>query len=594
MKFFKRGFYHLTDYLVNNIGILLYYSLIISLTGYLGMRGNEGTVYISERHWYFTWVWGIMTAVVCMVIRSLILTIPYRISHIIAALFTTLIVLISMVDFWLGVEMNTIITDGILLILLTSNGKESTEFIQEVILSSDSIGYLIGFIFISLLSFDIFLLLGKWLRSLLKTSYSLPVRVYVLLIVCGLVGLSAYYRLTRNENRGDYDSIQHLTDSIIVLKGIYSQVKALEGLIPEIDGEIKETQNTIPHIIWVIGESESVYHSQLYGYPYPTSPNLVQEKDKGNLMVFTDVITPYANTVMTMPVLFSPGAALDPEKGIFATPAITALLRKGGYNVRLFDNQQLWIKGKKDWDYGTFYFVNTPRLSEVNFDYRHPRTYYNDWTFFNEILSLLGKDTGEPTLDIVHIIGAHFSPHNKYPPDSVFFTPSSYQDYRGKNYVQRQLWADYDNAIRSIDTQMGRLIKNFEDKDVIIIYHSDHGELCCEIDNNYSRVHVNDPKYTAYYYNVPFWIYTTPAFRNNHKDLYERLKSAKNKSFALNYFSHLLGDIAGVKSRFIESRYSPASPDWCNPQRRISGNRDFDSIPLWITKPAPLSVSNEQ
>ena len=40
-------------------------------------------------------------------------------------------------------------------------------------------------------------------------------------------------------------------------------------------------------IVVVIGESFNKYHSSLYGYSHNTNPNLLEERRKGNLYVFT-------------------------------------------------------------------------------------------------------------------------------------------------------------------------------------------------------------------------------------------------------------------------------------------------------------------
>ena len=54
------------------------------------------------------------------------------------------------------------------------------------------------------------------------------------------------------------------------------------------------------NVVYVIGESYIKCHSQLYGYYLPTTPNLYQEKKKGNLFVFDNVVSPFNRTTLTM------------------------------------------------------------------------------------------------------------------------------------------------------------------------------------------------------------------------------------------------------------------------------------------------------
>lgn len=56
------------------------------------------------------------------------------------------------------------------------------------------------------------------------------------------------------------------------------------------------------NVVYVIGESYIKCHSQLYGYYLPTTPNLYQEKKKGNLFVFDNVVSPFNRTTLTMKI----------------------------------------------------------------------------------------------------------------------------------------------------------------------------------------------------------------------------------------------------------------------------------------------------
>jgi len=93
-----------------------------------------------------------------------------------------------------------------------------------------------------------------------------------------------------------------------------------------------------PIIICVIGESFIKRHSSLYGYPLKTNPNLEKEKDKGNLFVFKDVVTPYPSTNENMKIIYSTWSSYD-TVAWSSQPLFPAIFKKAGFKVALLDFQ---------------------------------------------------------------------------------------------------------------------------------------------------------------------------------------------------------------------------------------------------------------
>ena len=69
--------------------------------------------------------------------------------------------------------------------------------------------------------------------------------------------------------------------------------------------EILEDRHDIPKVIFVLGESTSRHHMQLYGYDLPTTPNLSRREQAGELTAFSSVTSPHAGTMAVMRTLFS-------------------------------------------------------------------------------------------------------------------------------------------------------------------------------------------------------------------------------------------------------------------------------------------------
>lgn len=69
--------------------------------------------------------------------------------------------------------------------------------------------------------------------------------------------------------------------------------------------EILEDRHDIPKVIFILGESTSRHHMQLYGYDLPTTPNLSRREQAGELTAFSSVTSPHAGTMAVMRTLFS-------------------------------------------------------------------------------------------------------------------------------------------------------------------------------------------------------------------------------------------------------------------------------------------------
>ena len=96
---------------------------------------------------------------------------------------------------------------------------------------------------------------------------------------------------------------------------------------------------TSPIIVLVVGESANRHHSQLYGYPLPTTPHqLALKNGKDSLAVFADVVSPWNLTSRVFKQIFSLQSV--GEKGDWSDYALfPAVFKKAGYHVSFLSNQ---------------------------------------------------------------------------------------------------------------------------------------------------------------------------------------------------------------------------------------------------------------
>lgn len=80
------------------------------------------------------------------------------------------------------------------------------------------------------------------------------------------------------------------------------------------ENDVADCSEDSINVVFVLGESFAKAHSSLYGYPLPTTPYSVEEKENGNLYLFEDLISPYSLTTPTMHSVMCLNSIADGEQ----------------------------------------------------------------------------------------------------------------------------------------------------------------------------------------------------------------------------------------------------------------------------------------
>lgn len=517
----------------------------------------------------------------------------YLIRRFFASALTILIFLASISEIWLSFILHTRWSDRIIRLILDTNKGESGEFLDLYLLTPKSIGVLIGFILISRAIYELL----KQIGGILHISANRKLRLCQQWGICIVVLAGCYWWSLPPENNfnaeNKHNTLLRLHKMVKVYERTRKNIKALEKTPVLADGFITDSADVPARIVWVIGESDSKAHWNLYGYPLPTTPRMNKLAGKGNLLKYEDVVCFEPRTYRMMEILFSPYVVTDSSKYYLRQPLTPMIMRKAGVEVRLHDNQATLVRGDDQAEVGTCNFMNSIRLSKANFDYRNDKMYPFDLQLI-EAESPMLKDTRKgksadfpneengkinPVLDIFHIMGQHFSAENRYPPGFGKFTAADYFNRKGLSEEEKRMVASYDNATLYVDSLLLNLYEKVKGQDAIIIYHPDHGEEMN--DRRHCHVRTMDshktPGAAPYVLEIPFIILTTPEFRAAHPALYSRLQKASSEKQSLIYFSHFLLDVAGVTSKYHKPKFSPLSPEWCKPTRKVKDIGDYDN-----------------
>lgn len=333
-----------------------------------------------------------------------------------------------------------------------------------------------------------------------------------------------------------------------------------------------------PHIALIIGESYNRHHSNLYGYARTTTPLQFSRTKRGEIAVFTDVVTPWNITYMAIQDIFS--TYCHGMDGSWASyPPFPLLFRLAGYRTTFLCNQFVAIRHT----YNCFdedMFITNPAMSEKMFDARNETLHEYDIDLLSDYDQLCHTATAQepdrPTLDIFHLIGMHANFSNRF--------PARWRRYKGSEYDRpdlcaddRQVIADYDNATLYNDYVTDRILSLYETRDAVVIFFPDHGERVCDNHTaDWGRSLVWTTDNVRQQFEIPFWIYASPLFRENHRDLWQRINDATQRPMMTDALPHLLMHLAGIESTWYSAKYDVLSDDYDSARRRVlNGEREY-------------------
>ena len=347
-----------------------------------------------------------------------------------------------------------------------------------------------------------------------------------------------------------------------------------------------------PNIVLIIGESYGKLHSQQYGYFMPTTPRQIKREKSGLLVPFSDVVAPWNLTSFVFKNVFS--LHVVGEKGEWCDyPLFPSLFRKAGYHVTFITNQFLPKAKQAVYDFSGGFFLNHPELSEAMFDSRNQQLYRFDRGLLDDYDKNQQQHNTDHNLIIFHLLGQHVKYNQRFPSDRRHFKAEDYEKKRADlNGKQRNVLADYDNAVLYNDSIVDAIISRFEDKEAIIIYMPDHGEECYEgnrgfICRNHSAA--IDYDLAHYEFEIPFWIFCSYKYAAKHPDIYKEIIGAKNRRFMTDALPHMLLYLAGIHTKDYHAEYNILSPQYNEMRPRILKNTtDYDKLTRPSEKPLLL------
>ncbi len=496
---------------------------------------------------------------------------------------------IGLVEIFLFLVFDTQLTATFFSVFLATNQAEGSEFLAF---------YLTFDVVIWLCIFTIFTLIFFFAPIHLKTNITTKLsclnskQITLTLFIVASLGISLKFIQVKQQDSLSaylmgksalfhyYYTMQHsLKEQNDFIKQYKTLKQEMKDNLSSRQNEILINNSHLPNVVLIIGESTQRNYMSLYGYPLPTTPNLESLQQKGNLIVFSDVISPHSHTDTSL-------------------RKVLTFSNYENFNITPWFKQQNILDILKLADYKTHWLSNQESVSIYG---NAPETISQraDITLFsgyNDSLSagkspdgvllpildkvLASSNTNQKNFYTLHLMGTHGGFSSRYPKDFGYFSPI---DLREKNLdtTQFEMLTDsklhtksaYLNAILYNDYVVSEIIKRFADSDSLVIYLSDHGE---EVYDFRDFVGHTETKGSRFMIEVPFMVYMSDSFKQKYPEIVAKVTAAKDKPFMSDDFIHALLDLLEIQSVDSDMTRSLFSPTYNDKRKRIYSGKDYD------------------
>ena len=541
--------------------------------------------------------------VVCVILTL----IPQKIRIWVKALLYVLFYGVALVDMFCYERFESTLTPTMLMLAMETTGQEAKEFLSGY-LSYETVKSGVGWILLLMTMHILWTILRRLLAKMrqrlilpkinpiifsgfkavmgcvvawllygsISQTWNNKVAIHKL-FSCETIG-EVEHELTKKDQAKLYVPVYRLAFGIYANGLADTQIEQLKAASDKI--QVDSCSFRVPNIVLVIGESYNKHHSQLYGYDKPTTPRQMALQDEGSLVAFTDVVSSWNLTSFVFKHMMSLYAVGDSGEWC-DKPLFPEVFRKAGYHVTFVTNQFEPKAKEAVYDFSGGFFLNDPELSQRQFDSRSTRTHRFDDGVLKEY-DVLKDSTISHNLVILHLMGSHVDYRARYPQKRQTVFASQMYDRPELNDKQKQILAHYDNSLRYNDSIVACITQRFVNQDAVVIYVPDHGE---EIFDGspymYGRMHGANIDYrlARNEMEIPFWIWGSPQYRENHPYGWLAIQNAKDRPLMIDVLPHLLLYLGGISTplyreelNVISTKYDMKRP------RLLKGVTDYNQL----------------
>lgn len=516
---------------------------------------------------------------------------PYRIRLVVQFILGECFIALCLVDCYCQEFFGTPITPQILTNTLLSDVREANEFLSTFIGWYVLLHWRLALLLLLAVILPLFMFWkGDFSINLSRKYKIVEISICILCMIVEVPTAYKYFQLfLQKQNLEKIEGLifRHYHEEIPtplhrIVFAYYSSIQSghvLDGIKHStFSAEIDSCSYLSHHIVLVIGESYNKHHSSLYDYRLPTTPMQQERRNRGELFLFTNVVTPWNITSNVFLDIFSLWEQ-DYKDNVTIYPLFPILFRRAGYSVNFFSNQYL-LKGfcKGATNQAGHFFLADYEMSDSLFTYRNKKHNKFDMRLVNQVADYKNHVQSSYTLDIIHLIGQHFDYSSRYPSANARFSLADYQD---KNLTKeaKEIVMHYDNATFYNDMVLDSLISIYEREEAIILFIADHGEEVYDDMLVHGRLFQKPTASQAKQeFEVPMWIWCSDDYRQSHPEILDGIEKALNKPFMTDAVPQLLLFLAGITCQWTDESSNLLSPKYQKRSRVIGGIVDYDTL----------------
>lgn len=484
------------------------------------------------------------------------------------------------------------ISPNVIMLFVETNARESKEFLESM-LDKPQLWQVplcvAGMIVLNIIVEKNRLRVNQWCKGP-KTTKVLR-GIAIILLVGGVIFSYNYVKLFlcdemnevdewRSHMRNPDDLVTKVVVSFYDMSIAEKEMSRVITLAEQVEALPQSASNDSLNVIVVIGESYIREHAALYGYPLQTTPFLSHEQKEGRLFVFTDMVSPYNQTTRVIRNLLSCNS-LGHHEDWSAAPPFTAIYKKNGYHVTMYDNQ-------KNFDMGFVfaYSLNTylyhPQIMKACYHETNDSTFEFDGQMVDDYQKR--QTPSAKRLVLFHLLGQHVGFEYRYPKNFAYFNEDSLS-FRKEPWLTKDMREDivhYDNATRYNDHVLQQIIGLYDQQNTIVVYLSDHGEEVYDYRENSGRDDWgmgSDPRQVLrWQYMVPFVVWCSDKYAATHPDIIKQLQNATSRPAMLDNVCQLLFHLSDLKTPYYNKTRDVLSSDYVCPKRILNESIDCDSL----------------
>lgn len=505
---------------------------------------------------------------------SLLYALPQRAlwRRLLGVVFTVLLVGLFAYEAFLIRMYHVLYNESVADIMLSTNSREGAEYLASLWGSWDFQVVLLSVAGVGVLTVGVAYLL-RFLEPYWKRWTRIFFGVGLLLMAMG-VGTLEYWGYVQYTSRYTVSTVRSSSIERLLWSTKFALLAAdqvafaqlhMKETFEHISLSVEDPVFTEPvHIVLILGESTTTRYMHSYGYPLETTPRLDSLERAGEVIRFSDVVSPASSTILSNTRSLTYYTMEEGSKPWYEYPTLIGALQKAGYYtawvtaqdamgihsmVRTFGlaaDTLLGTPGTLPEEVSDYYGLDLPERVD------------------GQLLPLLRHLKDVPAgrgkrglFEVLHLMGCHESYRERYPKVFNRFKPEDIGTRQGNE--ERKYIAEYLNAVYYNDYVVSEIMSQYKEEPVLLFYFADHGEVV-----------YNDPKRPDFKgrsdkrvgVSVPFYVYMSPSLRAAHPELWQQMQAAKDYPYETDLFTHTLTGLLGIKTKYSQPRYELFSPQY--------------------------------